>query len=593
MTEKLDGLIADENFRPLTDYLAAVAKAASLPRLQILYYLDQVEEASAGEIADSIEMDSGTLRHHTKKLVNIGLIRNWEEGARGSGNPYSYYELTDTGQRITRLLVAYIHFEQLDAGLEAPAPATDLEALAEWFGPEQSQVNAEDEDGASLDKTLDTESGVEHMAARAESAEGLDGAELEDLPEEVMDLSLLDLFRELDADEASVLSPEAVPEADSVIQTEIGFEESGELSKKSEEMDIRIIGCGSGGVRMVTEVKKMGAPDAQTIAIDTDRSEVAEGNADSSAVFGKQTFDGKGADGDLKAAREAVERADKQGLIEEAVGDPDLVFIVAGLGKGTGTALAPEVARVAAQTDAVVVSIGTLPFDVERVQSQRAREALTTLSKYSGTLAVLDASYLDGLDGTDGLPSNDQLDRMNVNVARVVANIAEYIGEFRMPERDQTLLTALENGGDSVLLSAVVDSSESYSALSDRLLQYSNVDIREEEVRQAILMFSAGKDIKEKDIADVVDHIQGHVGGVAHTAEYTNQMPPDKLRVTGLITEVNVEMENLLRTKRTPNEEIVENVENVKEDIEILREATATSDAEAAVHTSLAKSEAA
>jgi cell division GTPase FtsZ len=171
---------------------------------------------------------------------------------------------------------------------------------------------------------------------------------------------------------------------------------------------------------------------------------------------------------------------------------------------------------------------------------------------------------------------------MNENVARVVTNIAEYIGEFRMPERDQTLLAALKNGGDAVLLSAVVDSSESYSALSDRLLQYSNVDIREEEVRQAILMFSAGKDIREEDIADVVDQIQGHVGGVAHTAEYTHQMPPDKLRVTGLITGVDVEVEDLLRTKRIPNEGVVENVEDAKEDIEILRKVTATSDTEAA-----------
>jgi hypothetical protein len=94
-------------------------------------------------------------------------------------------------------------------------------------------------------------------------------------------------------------------------------------------------------------------------------------------------------------------------------------------------------------------------------------------------------------------------------------------------------------------------------------------------------MFSAGKDVREEDIADVVNQIQGHVGGVAHTAEYTRQMPPDKLRVTGLITGVDVEMEDLLRTKRIPNEEAVENVEDAKEDIEILREATATTDVEA------------
>src|SRR6266568_6685588 len=51
----------------------------------------------------------------------------------------------------------------------------------------------------------------------------------------------------------------------------------------------------------------------------------------------------------------------------------DVVFVIAGLGGGTGTGASPVVARVAKETGALVLAIGLLPFDCEG--SRRLRQA--------------------------------------------------------------------------------------------------------------------------------------------------------------------------------------------------------------------------
>ena len=53
----------------------------------------------------------------------------------------------------------------------------------------------------------------------------------------------------------------------------------------------------------------------------------------------------------------------------------DLVFILAGLGGGTGTGAAPVLARVARQSGALVLAMATLPFDFEGGRRQRQADA--------------------------------------------------------------------------------------------------------------------------------------------------------------------------------------------------------------------------
>jgi cell division protein FtsZ len=81
--------------------------------------------------------------------------------------------------------------------------------------------------------------------------------------------------------------------------------------------------------------------------------------------------------------------------------NPDIVFIVTGLGGGTGTGAAPVVAEVASSTDALVISYATLPFTFEGGRKKTiADEGLSLLRKSSDAVIPLPNDIL--LQGDDG-----------------------------------------------------------------------------------------------------------------------------------------------------------------------------------------------
>ncbi len=95
-------------------------------------------------------------------------------------------------------------------------------------------------------------------------------------------------------------------------------------------------------------------------------------------VLGLKSTRGLGSGGDPQVGRAAAE-ADIE-LVKGICAGADLVFIVAGLGGGTGGGAAPVVARTAREQGALVIALVTLPFDFEGTRRRRqACEALHQL----------------------------------------------------------------------------------------------------------------------------------------------------------------------------------------------------------------------
>ncbi len=95
-----------------------------------------------------------------------------------------------------------------------------------------------------------------------------------------------------------------------------------------------------------------------------------------------------GSGGDPEVARRAAEG--KQALLEIKLSSANLIFIVAGLGGGTASALTPLVAELAAKTGALVVSFTTLPFAIEGSRRMaQAREAISALRATAATAIAL------------------------------------------------------------------------------------------------------------------------------------------------------------------------------------------------------------
>ena len=125
---------------------------------------------------------------------------------------------------------------------------------------------------------------------------------------------------------------------------------------------IRLIGLGETGVKLVETLAMIGPEGVESHSLDTDNRSLSLSPIQDAAA-GQAIPCGLGTGGDVALARAAVESdCDRLAKLVEGA---NLVFVIAGMGGGTGTGAASLVARLAKESGALVVGVAATPFDCE------------------------------------------------------------------------------------------------------------------------------------------------------------------------------------------------------------------------------------
>ncbi|MFH1141907.1 MAG: cell division protein FtsZ, partial [Chloroflexota bacterium] len=127
---------------------------------------------------------------------------------------------------------------------------------------------------------------------------------------------------------------------------------------------IAVVGVGGGGCNAVMRImRERTVPGVKYVCVNTDVKSLNSVHGAAIVQIGEQLTRGMGAGGNPDVGRDAAEK-DRVNL-HRAIGHPDLIFLTAGMGGGTGTGAAPVVAQIAKQTGALVVGLVTTPFSWE------------------------------------------------------------------------------------------------------------------------------------------------------------------------------------------------------------------------------------
>jgi len=148
---------------------------------------------------------------------------------------------------------------------------------------------------------------------------------------------------------------------------------------------IRVFGVGRGGQQVIDLMFDLPAEGVTRVVVSTDARTLEACRADVRLLIGEGSLRGLGAGGDPGTAR-AVAEAELPKLERELEGC-DLVVLAAGLGGGTGTGVAPVLARVARNRGIMTVGVVTLPFRFEG--ARRARLAQEALEELIGTCDIV------------------------------------------------------------------------------------------------------------------------------------------------------------------------------------------------------------
>jgi len=264
--------------------------------------------------------------------------------------------------------------------------------------------------------------------------------------------------------------------------------------------NIKVIGCGGCGGNMVTWLFNKGINGATIYAANTDALHLSVTKADEKLLIGKELTRGLGCGGMPQKGREAAKEAIVD--IKKAVGNADMVFVLAGMGGGTGTGAASVVAQLAKETGAVVIGVVTMPFEAEKARVDKAEFGLRELREVSDTCIVLDNNRLVDIAGQ--LPIEQAFAVANELVSTMIKGIVETITLPSLINLDYAdVSTIMRNGGVAVIGIGEADTQDRVSEAVKQALTHPLLDVDYKGATGALVHVTCGPDLKLEEF----DHI--------------------------------------------------------------------------------------
>jgi cell division protein FtsZ len=176
-----------------------------------------------------------------------------------------------------------------------------------------------------------------------------------------------------------------------------------EMTEAKKDFTVKIIGVGGAGVQAIEQMADTELSTVKFVAINTDCPALDHCKIREKIYLGVKRTRGLGIGGDPELARAVAE--EDAAAIRAVCAGAELIVIVTGLGGGTGTGVAPVLARLAKEAGAQVLAFVTMPFDCEGSRRQRqARAGLLQLkAEADGVLCLPNQKVLKLIDENTSL----------------------------------------------------------------------------------------------------------------------------------------------------------------------------------------------
>ncbi|MBO4232016.1 MAG: cell division protein FtsZ [Bacteroidales bacterium] len=230
--------------------------------------------------------------------------------------------------------------------------------------------------------------------------------------------------------------------------------------------NIKVIGVGGGGGNAVEHMYSDGIVGVDFIVCNTDRQDVELNRVPTKLVLGE---DGLGAGNNPEKARILAEESKDR--IKEMIGEETkMVFVTAGMGKGTGTGAGPVVAQVAHEMGILTVGVVTYPFFFQGKSAREQADAgIAEMRKHVDSLIIIKNEnlirYYNDLDVEDAYVVADDV------LKNAVKSIAELITVRAIQNVDfNDVKTVLQDSGDVVLGLATAEGENRINEVVDKAL---------------------------------------------------------------------------------------------------------------------------
>jgi len=282
---------------------------------------------------------------------------------------------------------------------------------------------------------------------------------------------------------------------------------------------IKVIGVGGAGNNAVHFLAENNFPDTHFVAVNTDAKSLDSTSVDEKLMIGHALTRGLSAGGDVSIAKKAAESDTEK--LEAILQDANIVFIVTGLGGGTGTGAAPYIAQLAKKQNSLVISFATLPFNIEGANRyQTAETGLANLRKASHATISLPNDLL-----LQNLPPEatviEAFNLVNTWIERGISSIIDILHKPGIINLDfSALKNTFENKGGKTLFGLAQASGSDYikDALNELILCPLLHTPQSSQTADSLLVnIIGGRDLSLQDVNQIGAFLSQHFNSKKNT----------------------------------------------------------------------------
>ena len=273
---------------------------------------------------------------------------------------------------------------------------------------------------------------------------------------------------------------------------------------------IKVIGVGNGGSNAVSHMHKEQLPASEYWVVNTDAQHLFRCDVPNRIAIGSNLARGLGVHANPGLGRQAAEESRTE--IAQAVEGADLVFIVAGMGGGTGTGASPVVAQIAKESGALTVGVVSRPFQFEaNTRRKNAEEGIAKLKDHVDTLIVIPNDRLLHMQDTENedYTWEDALKIADSVLQQGIQAIAEVItvpGEINVDFAD--VRTILSNAGPAWLAIGKGRGENRATDAARMATKSPLLDISMDGARRILFVITGGASLSLQEVQDAAQVIQ-------------------------------------------------------------------------------------
>ncbi|MFH1193146.1 MAG: cell division protein FtsZ [Candidatus Jorgensenbacteria bacterium] len=335
--------------------------------------------------------------------------------------------------------------------------------------------------------------------------------------------------------------------------------------KKFAVAHIKVVGVGGGGGNIISRM--MGGADrirgVEFIAVNTDAQDLDHALAHRKIYIGRALTRGLGAGMNVEVGRQAAE--ENRSEIGEALEGADIVFVTAGFGGGTGTAVAPVVAEIAHEKGILTIGVVTKPFAFEGAQRAAiAQEGLARFREKVDALVVIPNDRIFSVidKETPLMRAFGYIDDVLKNAVKAITELISAPGIINVDFAD--IRTTLKDAGAALIGIGIASGQDRAAKAVDAALNSPLLEVSIDGAKGVLFSIAGGRDVKMEEINEIAKAISANVDTNARVifgAYHDRGLPEKSIKITVIATGFNgafgsrAQMPSLFVSQEAPHRE--------------------------------------